>query len=135
MTLKPLDRKAFAEETFRRDRHRCVCCGAPAVDPHHILERKLFTDGGYYLANSASLCAPCHLLAEKTLISVETIRSAAGIKAPVLPEGFDAALSYDKWGNQVLDDGTRLPGPLFGDDGCRKILSDAGLLHSGIFRT
>lgn len=129
-----LDRKSFSAETFRRDGHRCVICGAPAVDAHHILDRKLFVDGGYYLSNASSLCSPCHLRAERTEISVEDIRTACGISRPALPDGFPADKQFDKWGNEILPDGTRLPGPLIRDDGCRKILAEAGILYSGIVR-
>lgn len=134
MRLDPLlDRKTFSAEIFKRDGHKCVLCGAPAVDAHHILDRKLFADGGYYLSNAASVCNPCHLRVEATTVTVEEVRAACGITAPVLPEWLDPSKRYDKWGNEVLADGTRIPGPLFGDDGCRKALQGAGLLWSGIF--
>ena len=130
-----LSREEFKAQVFARDRHACVICQAPAVDAHHILERKLFADGGFYLSNGSSLCSDCHLEAEKTVISVDAIRIACGISDPVLPDGFSPQLSYDKWGNQIVPDGTRLPGPLFGDDGARKILAAAGLLYSGTFKS
>lgn len=133
MSEKLLSRDTFKRETFRRDNHQCVVCSAPAVDAHHILDRKLFSDGGYYLANGSSLCSACHLEAEKTTLSVARIRDLCGIKVPVLPEGFSPESCYDKWGNEVLPDGSRRPGPLFEDDGARKILREAGLLYSGIF--
>ena len=53
-----LSRDDFRELTFQRDGHRCVLCGAPAQDAHHIIERRLFPDGGYYLGNGASVCGP-----------------------------------------------------------------------------
>ncbi len=117
-----LDRKTFTQAVFARDKNRCVLCGAPAVDAHHILDRKLFPDGGYYLSNGASLCAPCHMRAEKTDASVEEIRVACGITDPALPSGFSAEAIYDKWGNEISTDGTRSRGPLFEDDGARKAL-------------
>ena len=128
-----LDRQAFKTAVFARDGGRCVICGAAAVDAHHILDRKLFADGGYYLGNGSSLCGDCHIEAEKTLICVETIRAACGIVDPVLPAGFLASGIYDKWGNRKSGEGRWRPGPLFGDDGARKILAAAGLLYSGIF--
>lgn len=127
------NRHAFTAATFARDRHRCVLCGQAAVDAHHILDRKLFLDGGYYLSNGSSLCSPCHLEAEKTVATVEQIRATCAITAPAIPEGFSAERSYDKWGNEILADGRRVPGPMFWDDGCRKILQKAGILYSGIF--
>lgn len=131
--MQLLDRQSFGQACFDRDTARCVSCGAPAVDAHHILDRKLYKDGGYYLENAASVCGPCHLKAEQTVISVEDLRSACGITRPALPEGFDAPRRYDKWGNEILEDGSRLPGPLFNDDGARKALAMAGLLYSGVF--
>ena len=130
-----LTREAFKVAVFDRDGFACVICESSAVDAHHILDRKLFVDGGFYLNNGASLCSPCHLEAEKTVISVDVIRDACGITSPVLPSGFDAGTAYDKWGNRIDTDGLRHPGPLFDDDGARKILRISGLLYSGIFQT
>ena len=133
MTDQRLDRDSFREGVFKRDRNICVTCGAPAVDAHHIIERKLFDDGGYYLSNGSSLCARCHLYAEMTVISVEEIRRSIGIEAFILPECLTVGRSYDKWGNEVLTDGRRVPGPLFDDHGARKILQRAGVLYDGTF--
>lgn len=123
-----LTRDAFREGVFKRDGHRCVICGAPAVDAHHILERRLWPDGGYYLANGASVCGEHHLACEMTLISVEEIRAAAGITKPALPPHLYDDLSYDKWGNIVMVNGSRLRGELFGDESVQKILGAGGVL-------
>jgi hypothetical protein len=64
-----------------------------------------------------------------TALGAEEIRAAAGIREVLLPPQFDPARSYDKWGNIILEDGRRLKGPLFSDDGCRKVVKAAGLLH------
>ena len=69
-----LSRDQFREGTFTRDKHLCVICKKPAQDAHHIIERRLWDDGGYYLDNGASLCGPCHIKAEQTTLSVEEIR-------------------------------------------------------------
>lgn len=130
-----LDRKTFKAAVFERDGYACVICGAPAVDAHHILERKLFEDGGYYLSNGSSLCSACHLEAEKTSLSVEAIRVACKIRVPALPNGFSSSNCYDKWGNEVMFDGRRRPGPLFQDEGARRILTQAGILYDGTFIT
>ncbi len=135
MTEQLLERDSFRKGIFARDRNTCVTCGAPAVDAHHILERKLFADGGYYLSNGSSLCSQCHLKAEMTVLSVEEIRAACGIDDPVLPEGFAADQTYDNWGNEILPGGRRRPGPLFDDHGARKILQRAGVLYDGTFIT
>ena len=123
-----LGREGFAEAVFRRDGHRCVCCGLPAADPHHIIERKLFHDGGYYLGNGASLCDEHHMQAEMTLISVEEIRKRAGIDVAVIPANMDPSETVDKWGNPVLKDGRRIKGEMFHTEQVQKVLGKAGLL-------
>lgn len=122
--MELLTRDKFREGTFARDNHKCVWCGAPAQDAHHILERRLFTDGGYYLNNGASLCGPCHLEAEKTNISVEDLRHKIGITKPALPEHFYSDVVYDKWGNVCQANGTRLKGELFFDESVQKIIRE-----------
>lgn len=132
-SFRLLDRDKFREAVFLRDNHTCVICKKPAKDVHHILERRLFLDGGYYLSNGASLCEECHLKAEMTLISVEEIREACGIaeKDKVLPEHLYPDQIYDKWSNPILPNGKRMRGDLFDDISVQKILNEAGLL--GVF--
>jgi len=91
-----LDRDTFRESVFKRDGHLCVICGQPAIDAHHIIERRLFSNGGYYLNNGASLCEKHHLEAEMTVLECDTIRSAAGIEVVVIPEHFYEDVEYDK---------------------------------------
>lgn len=131
--MKLLSREQFKDQVFQRDSHKCVVCKKPAVDAHHILDRKLFDDGGYYLDNGSSVCEECHIAAEKTLISVEEIRNACGIINIVVPEGWDPNKRWDKWGNEIISDSQRKKGPLFEDDGAKKILNQAGLYWSGMF--
>jgi len=78
-----LNRDEFREGVFKRDNYKCVICGLPAVDAHHIMERRLFSNGGYFLDNGASLCEEHHLEAEMTILSTDEIRQAAGIKSIV----------------------------------------------------
>jgi hypothetical protein len=125
---KLLSRDAFREGVFQRDRHRCVICSQPAVDAHHILERRLWPDGGYYLDNGASLCEEHHLACERTVISVEQLREAAGITRPALPPHLYQDLAYDKWANIVMPNGSRLRGELFGDASVQKVLAAGGVL-------
>jgi hypothetical protein len=123
--MKPpvlLSRDEFRVHVFVRDRGSCVFCGAPAVDAHHILDRKLFGDGGYYLDNGASVCEDDHMRCETTEYPVELVRERARIKRVIVPEGFDPALTYDKWGNVLLADGRRIKGPLFEDTAVQKLL-------------
>jgi len=124
---KLLTRDDFRARVFARDGHKCVVCGDPAADAHHIVERKLWGDGGYYLDNGASVCGSCHLKAESTEISCVELRFRCGIETVLLPEHFCADEKIDKWGNPVLDNGTRLRGELFDDPSVQKIL--APVLH------
>lgn len=117
-----LTRDQFREQVFKRDGNKCVFCGEPAVDAHHILDRKLFPDGGYYLNNGASVCDADHMRCETTEYSVELVREKAGITTPVLPPGFNPHVTYDKWGNAISPDGRRLKGPLFEDTAVQKLL-------------
>lgn len=123
-----LDRDTFRNGVFERDNHKCVICGAPTIDAHHIMERRLFKDGGYYLDNGSSLCEIHHLEAESTKLSCEEIRKACNIGRVVLPEHLYSEAEYDKWGNEILKSGQRLPGELFNDPSVQKILKVGGFL-------
>lgn len=128
MEAKLLTRDKFREGVFARDGHKCVFCEKSAQDAHHILERRLWPDGGYYLNNGASVCAEHHLACERTAISVEDVRNAAAItKICVPPHMYDDHI-YDKWGNPVLEDGRRGKGELFFDESVQKVLGEGGVL-------
>ena len=125
-----LSRDEFRETCLKRDK-RCVICGCTEeLSVHHIIERRLFPDGGYHADNGASLCKECHLKAEMTVISVEDIRTATGITSVILPPGIPSGQMVDKWGNHIREDGSRTPGPLFQEDGVQKILKQGGKLDS-----
>lgn len=126
---KLLTRENFSKLVFKRDNHTCVFCQKPAVDAHHILDRKLWKDGGYYLSNGASVCEEHHWECEKTTISVNEVRLAAEIKQWTIPENLSKEKTYDKWGNIELDNGFKIPGPLFNDDGVQKIFKKQGMLY------
>ncbi|HEV8514812.1 MAG TPA: RNA ligase family protein, partial [Cyclobacteriaceae bacterium] len=128
MEFKLLHRDDFRNQIFARDKHKCVICKVHAVDAHHIIERRLFTDGGYYLENGASLCETCHIKAEETTISCDRIREACGIIKFPIPEHFYEDLIYDKWGNIILTSGERLKGELFFDESVQKILKQGNML-------
>lgn len=123
-----LTREEFRNSVFDRDGHKCVICKKDAKDAHHIIERRLFSDGGYYLDNGASLCEDCHIDAEKTLYSCDFIREKVNITKIILPEHFYSDINYDKWGNIILNDNTRLKGELFYDESVQKILKSANIL-------
>ena len=119
-----LTRDEFRESVLVRDNYKCIVCGKPAKDAHHILERRLFQDGGYYLDNGASLCGKCHIEAEQTILSAQTLREILCVD-PILPEHLYRDQMYDKWGNIIIEggNGSRLPGELFDDESVQKILS------------
>jgi len=123
-----MTRDNFRESVFERDGHKCVICGEPAKDAHHIIERRLFKDGGYYIDNGASLCEEHHIEAEMTTLSCDEIREAAGIKTIVLPDHFYKDVEYDKWGNEIQKNGTRIKGELFNDESVQKILKQGNVL-------
>lgn len=129
MDARPTARDRFREAVFARDDRRCVVCGAPAQDAHHLIERRLFPDGGYDPDNGVSVCGPHHLEAERTTLSVEELRAAAGITRVVVPGGYDAAEPITKWGDPILPDGRRMRGPLFDDPSVQKVLREGGVLE------
>ena len=123
-----LNRDDFRNAVFERDGHRCVICKEPAVDAHHIIERRLFLNGGYFLENGASLCEKHHLEAEMTTLDCDAIRAAAGIVSVILPDHFYSDVEYDKWGNEILKSRERLQGELFNDESVQKILKQGNVL-------
>ena len=127
MAQELLTRDQFHNAVFQRDKHKCVICKADGQDAHHIMERRLFPDGGYYLNNGATLCGPCHIQAEQTILSTEEIRRSAGILKIVIPPHAYSDQRYDKWLNPILDNDSRLRGELFDDVSVQKIL--APVLH------
>ena len=125
--MKLLNRNEFREGVFKRDKYKCVICGAEGKDAHHILERRLFKEeaefGGYFLENGSTLCEKHHLLAENTELSCETIRNACGIAESILPKHLTPHYQYDKWGNILLSDGRKLKGELFYEEPVQKVLA------------
>ena len=95
-----LTRQAFHDQVMARANGQCVFCDRPAVDAHHILDRKLFPDSGLYEENGCACCAVHHLDCEEGRISVEQARAASGSRVRILPPGFDPAFLYDKWGRR-----------------------------------
>lgn len=130
-TPRLLTRDAFREGVFERDGHKCVLCKAPFNDKfsaHHIIERRLWTAphqfGGYFLDNGATVCEPCHIKCERTDVTVEEVREAAGITRKPLPEHLYEDQVYDKWANIIMPNGTRLRGELFFDGSVQKVIAD-----------
>ncbi len=123
-----LSRDDFREGVFRRDNHKCVFCEEKAQDAHHIMERRLFPDGGYYLNNGASVCGKHHIMCETTELSLDVVREACGITKKVIPPHLYDDQEYDKWGNPILPNGQRLRGELFNDESVQKILKQGNAL-------
>jgi len=121
MNNKLLTRDQFRDLVFERDGNRCVVCHGAGDAAHHIMERRLFDDGGYYLDNGATLCADCHYLAETTQFHTDYIRHCAGIEKVVLPPYLYDDCIYDKWGNIILGN-RRIKGPLFHEESVQKVL-------------
>lgn len=122
INMQLLSRDNFREAVFERDSFSCVICGNPGQDAHHIMERRLWDDGGYYLENGATVCGSCHLKCESTEIPVETLCAAIGSRRIVPSHLYDDQI-YDKWGNPVLANGTRIVGELFYDESVQKVLA------------
>ena len=129
MKQKLLTRNEFKEAVFKRDGYCCVVCKKPAKDAHHVIERKLWDDGGYYLDNGVSLCEEHHLKAEMTILTCEELRDLAGIQKVIVPEHLYLDCMIDKWGNPIMPNGRRLKGELFDDPSVQKILNQGNVLN------
>lgn len=124
-----LSREQFREGVLARDKHQCVFCGKKSgIVAHHIIERRVFDNGGYYLENGASVCTEHHLECEMTLIGADKVREACGITRVILPDHLYTGDLYDKWCNQILPNKTRLKGELFFDESVQKILRQGNVL-------
>lgn len=64
--------------------------------------------------------------AEQTILDCDTIRAAAGITEVIKPPHFYSDAEYDKWGNEIQNNGNRVKGELFNDASVQKAL--AGVL-------
>lgn len=129
MNNKLHTRKDFRELCLKRDNHKCVMCNETNnLAVHHIMERRLFDDGGYYLDNGSTLCEYHHIEAEKTTLDCDTIREACNIDNIILPEHLYSDQEYDKWGNPIINNNVRLKGELFNDESVQKILEAGKVL-------
>lgn len=130
MTPRLLTRDEFREQVFSRHDGFCSVrdCFDLAADAHHIVERRLWPDGGYYIENGAAVCEKHHRLAEMTVLPTWELRYYCGIDRIVLPPHLPPEFDYDKWGNIVNEDGTRVPGELFWDESVQQNLRKGGVL-------
>lgn len=97
-----LSREEFNTIVLKRDGYKCVLCSHQTdLAVHHILDRALFTDGGYYEDNGVTLCPKHHLEAENGIFSCEELRDAAKIETIFLPPKYDPTKKWDKWGEEI----------------------------------
>lgn len=129
-----MNRKDFNENVGKRDNNQCVVCKAPHTAVHHIVERCLWEDGGFYADNGVCLCDLHHLQAEQTLISCKELRDLASIKTILLPNHLDTNVTYDKWANPYINKNVRVRGELFFNENVQKILTSANVLSDFIER-
>jgi hypothetical protein len=98
-----LTREQFNKRVLDRDK-RCVVCSSDLdLAIHHIMDRSLFEDGGYYEDNGVALCPKHHRFAEDDTLSCDELRELAGIINIILPEGYDPEQVYNKWGIVILN--------------------------------
>lgn len=94
---KLLSRTEFRERCLDRDDGDCLVpwCRQDADEVHHIIERALWDDGGYYKANGASVCNHHHQYAETNDIPPHAFWRWLDVE-PLTPEGIPA--NVNKWG-------------------------------------
>lgn len=96
-----LTREEFEREVFARDKNKCVICGAPPADAHHLIERALWTDAeekqGYLLDNGVSVCPEHHKAAERDLIPPQAFRRLLNLPT-VTPRSLRPEYDHSKWG-------------------------------------
>ena len=102
-----MSRLKFRQKCVKRDSGTCVVptCGEVVTDDpdgpgevHHIMERKLWSGGGYLADNGASVCNQHHRLAEQNVIPPQAFWRWVGVEDPPLPDG--VAKHSDKWGEK-----------------------------------
>lgn len=94
-----LTRDNFRNSVLQSTNGKCAFCDLDAVDAHHIIERKLWDDEGYYFVNGCSVCESHHRLAERNIITPNQCRKAMGHDEVIEP--FDNDQDHDKWGNEL----------------------------------
>lgn len=101
MNDKLLTREEFKKQVFTRTNGKCCVpgCTCDAVDAHHIMDRKLWNDGGYYLSNGAALCEKHHWDAEKGIITPKNCYDY--MKIDILPRTPDKII--EKYKNKVTN--------------------------------
>lgn len=95
--MQLLNREEFRNKVLKSTNNKCVFCNTDAVDAHHIIERKLWPDEGYYFENGCSVCEFHHKLAERNIITPHQCRKAMGHNKTIEP--FDDNEDHNKWGD------------------------------------
>jgi hypothetical protein len=105
-----MTRKKFRRVCVERDDRECVipsCNSTVTANPeengevHHIIERKLWDDGGYFEKNGASVCNHHHRLAEDNIIPPQAFWYWINVDNPETPSGKD--VNIDKWGDEMSE--------------------------------
>ena len=90
---KLLSREDFKSIGFSIHNGQCCVpgCTEKAVDAHHIMDRKLWKDGGYYLSNCAPVCEKHHIDCENGVYTPYEVMQFAGIDIKYLqkPDSID----------------------------------------------
>lgn len=95
-----LTREKFKQLGFLRTKGMCCIpgCREHADDAHHIMDRKLWSDSGYYLSNCAPVCYQHHMDCEKMKWTPYQVMKFADIDIKYLqkPDKLDW-LSFDEY--------------------------------------
>lgn len=97
------NRKQFRHDCKERDKHECIIpwCNNSPDEVHHIIERRLWDEGGYIKNNGASVCNKHHRYAEENHIPPQAFWLWADV-APAdipLPDQLDT-IDVNKWGDE-----------------------------------
>jgi len=120
----------FQDAVLSRDKHCCVMCKQPGSKVVHLLDKDLWSDGGFYRENGATVCQEHDLAFKRTLLSVEQVRQAAGIATVILPMHLSVDHQYDRYGNQLIANSQRIRGDVFDRPDVQKYLGEGGFLGS-----
>lgn len=104
-----MTREAFRQTCVERDGSECLipwCDESVTDDPdgpgevHHIIERRLWDDGGYFADNGACVCNDHHRRAENNEIPPQAFWRWNSVDHPTLPETVSSQ-DVNKWGEQL----------------------------------
>lgn len=95
-----MNREEAEAACFNRD-GGCVVpwCDKEAQDAHHIIERKLWDDGGYFLENLASVCHEHHKDAEENRIPPQAFWMWIGETPETVKVPHQVGNCVNKWGD------------------------------------